>query len=61
MLRVRCCVELLLISVIYNAFSKCNSVAAVVYEFQHFDELKQLGTLLAIFVTLCGDTTSCIV
>jgi hypothetical protein len=54
MLRVRYCVELLLISVLYNAFSKCDSVSSIVYEFQHFDELKQLGTLLAIFVIVSG-------
>jgi hypothetical protein len=51
---VRCCVELLLISVVYNAFSACDSVMSAVYEFQQFDELKRLGTLLALFVIVSG-------
>lgn len=51
---VRCCVELLLISVIYNAFSKCNSFASVVDKFQHFDDLKRLGTLLALSLIFSG-------
>jgi hypothetical protein len=46
---VRCCVELLLMSVLYNAFAGCNSLTSVLEEFKHFDDgLKQPGTLLAL-------------
>jgi hypothetical protein len=51
---VRCCVELLLISAIYNAFSGCDSLASVINEFQHFDDLKRLGTLLAVSLICSG-------
>jgi hypothetical protein len=51
---VRCCVELLLISAVYNAFSGCNSFTSAVEEFRHFDDLKRLGTLLALSLICSG-------
>jgi hypothetical protein len=47
-------VELLLISAVYNAFSTCDSLASVINEFQHFDDLKGLGTLLAVSLIFSG-------
>jgi hypothetical protein len=54
MVRVRCCVELLLISVVCNAFAGCDSLGKAWAAFQHFDDVKRLGTLLAIIVVLSG-------
>ncbi len=51
---VRCCVELLLISTVYSAFAGCNSFSAKLAEFQHFDDLKKLGTLLALSLIFTG-------
>jgi hypothetical protein len=45
---------LLLISAIYNAFSGCASFASAIDEFQHFDDLKRLGTLLALSLIFSG-------
>jgi hypothetical protein len=53
-IHVRCCVELLLISAIYNAFAGCNSLTSALQEFQHFDDLKRLGTLLALSLIFSG-------
>jgi len=51
---VRCCVELLLISAVYNSFAGCTSFTSAVHEFQRFDDLKRLGTLLALSLIFSG-------
>jgi hypothetical protein len=47
-------VELLLISAVYNAFAGCSSFTSVLYDFQQFDDMKRLGTLLALSLIFSG-------